>query len=139
MKYFRELLSSNLEIAFFGFGYDGLTGEPDLIAMARASMTGEEMCERYRSRRAEKIKEGKKNDELSNLVEGPNVEPSYWALGQPPDRGPLRELCAFLYKYQLWSQPSDRVAVIATLARLYGHEAVLDALRAGPARITARP
>lgn len=124
------LPTNELQVKFLGFGYNGHTGEPDLIALARAPLSGQAMLTYYVKRRKERIQRGKNDDELANIVEGPSFIRSYWDLGRKPDRNVLTDLCRFLHIEDEWSQPSDRVAIVAMLCRLYGEKTFGDALRA---------
>jgi ADP-ribose pyrophosphatase YjhB (NUDIX family) len=115
-------------VEFVGFGYNRRTGEPDLIAVARTCLTGRTMMRRYAELRLKRAKQADNADELA-IIETRGRFKSYWQLGEHPNLTTLARLCRFLREEHLWSDPSDIVAVLGGICRIFGVRVVRKAFQ----------
>lgn len=92
------LVVDSSAVRYFGFGYNGITGEPDLLATINAPVSAADVGRLFKKRLDKK--------ELEKV--------NTYNLG---DDNELKALLTLLRDRGEWSQPSDRTAVVATLVQ----------------------
>lgn len=108
------------EVEFVAFGFNGQTGEPDLLAIVNSQRTRKEIYDGWRR--------ATKSDPSSAEV---SLDTKLGALELNVKKADENELVNFIRKWRRaddWSQPSDRAAILATLSRYVQRDRLKQAL-----------
>jgi 8-oxo-dGTP pyrophosphatase MutT (NUDIX family) len=107
------------EVEFVAFGFNGQTGEPDLLAVVHSPRSRQEVYDGWLS-----VAEGDPTGAEVSLA--PERDALELNLKDPAD-GDLMKFIKWWRDEDDWSQPSDRAVVLATLSRYVDHDLLKQA------------